>query len=74
MDKRYYTADTLEAELREFEQRFGVRSDEFYVAAMRDEAPESVDPFDRFLWLQTYRDACRLRGGDAATAALQPAS
>jgi hypothetical protein len=73
MEKRYYTAETLEAELRRYEQRFGLDSAAFFAAHTRGEAPEEIDPFDRTVWAQFYRQACRLRGRNAATAQLQPA-
>lgn len=70
MEKRYYTAATLEAELLAFEGRFGLSTEHFYAAKMQDQPVDGIDPFDSFVWAQTYRAACRMR---SATAELQPA-
>lgn len=74
MEKRYYTAETLEAELREFEQRFGLSSADFYELYVHNDPPASVPGHDRFVWTDLYREVCRMRGRLTDRAALQPAS
>ena len=60
VEQRYYTAETLEAELRGFEAQFGMSSAAFYALHERNVAPEDISGFDRFVWADTYRETCRL--------------
>jgi len=72
MEKRYYTAGTLEEELRGYERRFGIGSATFVAAHRAGRAPDAVDPFDRTVWADTYWTLCQLRAS-SATGELQPA-
>jgi hypothetical protein len=72
MEKRYYSIESLEGELREFEERYGLRSDDFYRAYLDGTEPSHVETFDRVVWADLYRTLCRLRGA-SSRAALQPA-
>ena len=68
MERNYYSVESLRDELRAFEERYGLSSADFYKRHAHSEAPASVPPFDRVVWSDTYREACRL-----ADHALQPA-
>jgi hypothetical protein len=68
MERHYYSAESLGDELRAFEERYGLPSAEFYKRHVHGDDPESVTPFDRVVWSDTFREACRL-----ADHALQPA-
>jgi hypothetical protein len=71
MEKRYYTADTLQAELAVFEDRHGMSSAAFYTVYRDDAVPEEIDPFDAHAWVDTYVTVCRMT--DTPRAELQPA-
>lgn len=73
MELAYYTAETLEEELGEFERQYGIAKERFFAAYERDEIPEGVDDHDAFVWADLYREFCRLRGLSTARALL-PAS
>lgn len=81
MGRRYYNASTLERDLLAFEDRYSMTSLAFYEAHKRGKVPESVSPFDRVVWSDTYGEHRRLVAAAAATrrttrrtrAALQPA-
>lgn len=62
MEKRYYNAETLRADLDGFERRFGIPS-EVHFARYRDEWadwPYDVPRFDAFVWADVYREWQRL--------------
>lgn len=72
MEKRYYTAEMLEADLAVFEQRYGMPSQDFYRAHTHQNGRSAdVPAFDRVVWADLYRALCRLRGANPV--ALQPA-
>jgi hypothetical protein len=60
MERHYYSADSLWGELRALEERYGLSSAEFYERHAHGDDPSSVTPFDRVVWSDTYREACRL--------------
>jgi hypothetical protein len=62
MEKRYYSIESLEGELREFEDRFGMSSDRFFETYRTDEVPAEVPGFEGFVWADTYQELCRLQG------------
>jgi hypothetical protein len=77
VEKRYYTAATLEEELRVYEARYGRTSSEFSEAYAAQGAVDGVPGFDAFAWAAAYDDLCRLRDGGSKPArrrraALQP--
>lgn len=57
MERCYYNAATLRADLAGFERRYGMTSAEFF--AYRG-IPESVDGHDAFVWADLYREWRRL--------------
>lgn len=66
MEIRRYSIESLEGDLREFEDRFGMSSERFFDAYRTDEVPASIPGFQGFIWADKYQETCRLRG--AATA------
>ena len=61
MGRHYYNADSLRGELLAFEKRYGLSSADFYERHAQGNTPEVVTLFDRVVWSDTYREACRLR-------------
>jgi hypothetical protein len=67
MERRYYTASSLEHALRVFESRFGMSSADFYAAHLdNSEQLASMPRRFRNLWASLYRDWRRLSGEDFA--------
>lgn len=60
VERSYYTAADLRQELEDFERRYGMSSADFYDAYARRSVPASVVSFDRVVWADTYREACRM--------------
>jgi hypothetical protein len=54
------SAESLQGKLREFECRYGMLSAEFYDRYLYGGVPGSVNSFDRVVWADAYREACRL--------------
>jgi hypothetical protein len=65
MERRYYSASTLERALSSLESHYGMTSSEFY-AAHRADAPNvaAMPRRIRNLWASLYRDWRRLSGED----------
>ncbi len=61
MTRSYYTAQSLEAELRAFETRFGIGSEDFISLYRSDGVPDWMPYFEGFVWADTYTELCRLR-------------
>jgi len=61
VDMAYYTAESLEAELRSYEERFGLSSDEFIAKYRTGGIPTTMPYVDGFVWADTYAELCRLR-------------
>jgi hypothetical protein len=66
MERRYYTAESLEQVLRSFEDRYGLSSSDFYELHLADQLPLEVPGFHRHTWASFYRDVQRLSGADFA--------
>lgn len=60
MEKRYYTVETLEAELRSYEERYGMPSRDFYEKYVSCPV-EGVSGFESSVWAAAYEDVLRLR-------------
>lgn len=71
MEKRFYTATTLKAELRRFEAAYGWPSGAFYRAYERDDVAD-VSPFDCVVWADTYREFLRMSKASPPVSAPQP--
>lgn len=63
MKKRYYTAESLEGELRAYEARYAIPTPAFYAIYRSDETPETIDDFDAMVWADAWRELQRLRAG-----------
>lgn len=61
MEISRYTAESLEGELREYEDRYGMASSDFFAAYRASGVPERVPYFESFVWADTYEELCRLR-------------
>lgn len=64
MEKRYYTAASLERVLVSFERKYGLSSDEVFQAHRSGADLPDIPGFHRHVWVSFYRDVRRLRGGD----------
>jgi hypothetical protein len=56
-----YSIDSLARDLREFEGRYGMASDDFYETYRTDEVPADIPGFEGFIWADAYQELCRLR-------------
>jgi hypothetical protein len=56
--KTRYTAESLAREIDAFERRYGIKTKD--LAEMECIGPESVDPFDRAVWLDAAEELERL--------------
>jgi hypothetical protein len=72
MEKRYYTAESLAAELRAYEATYGVSTSDFYADYCAHRAPR-VDPFDAVVWADGWRELQRL-GADTQADLIPSAS
>jgi hypothetical protein len=61
VEKRYYSSESLEREVREFEERYGLRSEEFVAGRQAGTLPPGLSGFDAFTWAAVYEESCRLR-------------
>ncbi len=61
MKQRYYSIASLEAEIREYEERFALSTSELYAANKADALPDGITPFDATVWIAKYFEAKRLR-------------
>ena len=59
-ERRYYNLDTLKGELLVFEERYGMTSEALDEACLTEGGPADLSSFDRLVWLDTYREVCRL--------------
>lgn len=76
MEKKYYSADSIERSLLHLERRFGLSSNDFYETIVRGDRIDGMPGFTRSLWVSLYREFCRLRGDSFSVAVertLQPA-
>jgi hypothetical protein len=69
VEARYYSIESLEAELSAFEERYGLTSEELLVSYRADEVPSHIPSFEAFVWADTYLELGRLK----ALAEPQPA-
>jgi hypothetical protein len=53
MDLRVATKDSLESQLHDFEQEFGLKSVDFFRLYKVGDAPEGVPPHERVVWADT---------------------
>ena len=61
MEKRYYSAASLEEAVREFERGYGLSSDDFYRAYLARDA-DRVAPRHRLVWANFRRNSKRMKG------------
>lgn len=68
MEKRYYTASSLEQVLRSFEKAYELDSDDFYRAHVEDDERRiaSVPRHHRQIWVGFYETWKRLSGSNFA--------
>lgn len=64
MEKRYYSAKSLERSLELLERRYDMPSNKFYALASTAGKVEGVPSFARSVWASLYRDFIKLRGSD----------
>jgi hypothetical protein len=60
VNKRYYNAESIRRVLASFENRWGMRSEEFYEAHVADAELPRMPGFHRHVWASLYRDYRRL--------------
>jgi hypothetical protein len=62
VNKRYYNAESTRRLLAFFEDRWGMRSEDFYDAHVADAEFPRMPGFHRHVWASLYRDYRRLGG------------
>lgn len=61
VEKRYLTTQSLEDELRRFEEQYGLRTAQFLKAYRQGRVPSTIPGFESFVWAATYRQLGRVR-------------
>jgi hypothetical protein len=64
MQKQYYSAQSLDNAIQEFEREYGVSSEQMYEAYMAGDAVEGVERFTMHVWASFYEDVLRLTNGE----------
>ena len=65
MQRAYYDSGSLARALLLLEEQYGLSSEEFYEAYMKDgESISHVSGFDQHLWASFYRELCEADGGE----------
>jgi hypothetical protein len=62
MDKRYYSAESLDRGVREFEREYGMSTEDFYARYMAGEEM-SIPRFNQYAWAAFHEDVLRLTDG-----------
>lgn len=70
MEKTYLTAELLQGELRDFEGRYGLATQDLLAAYCADDVPSEIPRYDAFVWAATARQVRRMA---ALAAEPQPA-
>lgn len=60
MARHYYTAESLSAEVREFERRYGTSTEVMREAVRRGNPPAGLSYFDAAVWDDAAEEAARL--------------
>jgi hypothetical protein len=63
MQKQYYSAQSLDNAIQEFEREYGISSEQMYEAYMAGDAVEGVERFTIHVWASFYEDVLRLTDG-----------
>lgn len=62
MEKRYYSAESLDNAVRELEQEYGMTSEAFYARYCAGEAME-IPQFNQAVWASFHEDITRMTDG-----------
>jgi DNA-binding PucR family transcriptional regulator len=63
MDKQYYSAESLDSAIQEFEREYCVASEDVYAAYIAEEAIDGIPHFTQHAWASFYEDVLRLTDG-----------
>lgn len=63
MKKRYYSAESLDQAVREFEREYGMSSEEFYERREAGETIAEIPLFVQHVWIGFWEDISRMTGG-----------
>jgi hypothetical protein len=63
MDKRQYTAGSLDRAIREFENEYGLSSAELHARYVAGDQVDGVPRFEQHVWASFYEDVLRLTDG-----------
>jgi hypothetical protein len=63
MDRMYYSAESLDRAIREFEGEYGLTSEELHARYIAGESVEGVPRFEQHVWASFYEDILRLTNG-----------
>lgn len=64
IERRYYNADTLRAELSEFEAAYGISTEEFLRLEPESDELDDVPLFERHVWRATAEELQRLESAE----------
>jgi hypothetical protein len=62
MDKHYYSAQSLDSAVREFEREYGMATEDFY-AHWVDGDTMNIPGFEQHVWASFHEDILRLTDG-----------
>jgi hypothetical protein len=63
MDKRQYSAESLDRAIREFENEYDLSSEELHARYIAGDQVEGVPRFEQHVWASFYEDVLRLTDG-----------
>jgi hypothetical protein len=63
MDKRYYSAESLDNVIQEFEREYGVTTEDMYALYGAEERIKGVPRFTQHVWASFYDDVLRMTDG-----------
>jgi hypothetical protein len=63
VEKRQYSAESLDRAMREFESEYGMTTDDLYTRYSAGEPIEGVPYFTQHVWASFYDDIMRLTDG-----------
>jgi hypothetical protein len=63
MEKRYYSAESLDSAIYEFEREYGITTEDLYAAYEAGEKVEDVPYFIQHVWASFHEDVLRMTDG-----------
>lgn len=67
MEKSYYSAQSLDSAMREYEREYCIASEKVYAAYHAGECLDGVPRFTQHVWASFYEEILRLTDGEGIT-------